>query len=191
MVFSFTGISCILLSAGTGAYFVKKSCYSYKKHTMNIYTYLMHILMASCIIGKSLCFYNKISSLIHSEGFIFLDNDRCGPRIAIAETSLFDMDVAAFLLVDGCVRADSEMGLRPKPNKYRLRQPGRLTTAAPTLQWLHQINSQLHCAALFVLYVLVVFKFWEQWTRVLVLVYGYFEFYYCCGHALCLHVRCR
>jgi hypothetical protein len=24
-----------------------------------------------------------------------------------------------------------------------------------------------------------------------VLVYGYFEFYYCCGHALCLHVRCR
>ena len=54
MVFSFTGISCILLSAGTGAYFLKKSCYSYKKHTMNIYTYLMHILMASCIIGKSL-----------------------------------------------------------------------------------------------------------------------------------------
>jgi hypothetical protein len=54
MVFSFTGISCILLSAGTGAYYLKKSCYSYKKHTMNIYTYLMHILMASCIIGKSL-----------------------------------------------------------------------------------------------------------------------------------------
>lgn len=138
MVFSFTGISCILLSAGTGAYFVKKSCYSYKKHTMNIYTYLMHNLMASCIIGKSFCFYK---SLIHSEGSIFLDNDRWGPSIATAETSLFDMDVAAFLLVDGCIRADLEMGLRPKLNKYRLRKPGWLTPAAPTLQWLHQINS--------------------------------------------------
>jgi len=188
MVLSFTSICCILLSAGTGTYFVKKSCYSYKKHTMNIYTYLMHILMTSCIIGKSLWFYQFP---IHSESSIFLDNDRWGPSIATAETSLFDMDVAAFLLVDGCIRANSEMGLRPKLNKYRLRKPDWLTTAAPTLQWLHQINSYLHCATLFVLYVLVAVKFWEQWTRVLVLVYGYFEFYYCCGHALCLYVRCR
>jgi len=72
MVFSFTGISCILLSAGTGAYYLKKSCYSYKKHTMNIYTYLMHILMASCIIGKSLCFYKQFDLLYIVRALFFL-----------------------------------------------------------------------------------------------------------------------
>lgn len=53
MAISFTGISCLLLSVGTGAYFINVSRYAFQKRTMNVYTYLMYILIFSGIVGKS------------------------------------------------------------------------------------------------------------------------------------------
>ena len=52
MGFTFTDLTCLALSTGTGVYFLLKSNYAYSKKTMNVYTYLMHILLAFALFGK-------------------------------------------------------------------------------------------------------------------------------------------
>jgi hypothetical protein len=52
MSFTATDISCLVMSLITSAAVVKKTRSSFVKHTMNIYTYLMLILILLALIGK-------------------------------------------------------------------------------------------------------------------------------------------
>ncbi len=60
MTFSLTDISCIVLSTGVLIYLALNSRFSFQKHTLNIYSYLMLIFIAYGLIVRALFFLTTI-----------------------------------------------------------------------------------------------------------------------------------
>ena len=60
MVFTLTGLSCLLLSGGTGVYMVKACRLSFEKRSLHLYYYLMFLLLASGLFFRALFFTTTI-----------------------------------------------------------------------------------------------------------------------------------
>ena len=63
MVFTLTGLSCLLLSGGTGAYMVKAFRFSFEKRTLHLYYYLMVVFLASGLLVRALFFTTTLGGL--------------------------------------------------------------------------------------------------------------------------------
>ena len=60
MVFTLTGLSCLLLSGGTGVYMFKACRFSFEKRSLHLYYYIMLLLLASGLFGRALFFTTTI-----------------------------------------------------------------------------------------------------------------------------------
>ena len=58
-----TGLSCLLLSVGTGAYMVKALRFSFEKRTLHLYYYLMVVFLASGLLVRALFFTTTLGGL--------------------------------------------------------------------------------------------------------------------------------
>ena len=54
MVFTLTDLSCLVLSTGTTLFVVRQSSFSFQKHTLNIYSYMMLVFLVCGLFGKSI-----------------------------------------------------------------------------------------------------------------------------------------
>jgi hypothetical protein len=63
MTFSLTDISCIALSAGVLVYMGLNTRFSFQKHTLNIYSYIMIVLIAYGLIVRAFFFLTTIGAV--------------------------------------------------------------------------------------------------------------------------------
>lgn len=63
MSFSLTDLSCIVLSMGVLIYMGFNTRFSFNKHTLNLYSYLMLIFIAYGLIMRSLFFLTTIGAV--------------------------------------------------------------------------------------------------------------------------------